>query len=137
MRSRHHAPISALVGVALAGTVASTLPGPVVVGYATLAGTAIDLDHFLIARYRTGSWRHLRRCLADPRMALLDQAEIFERGEVGAWTRLGTHAVLIATLTAVLVAVSAALALVTAVVLVVHVGCDVAWDLWRRRTDTG
>lgn len=137
MRSRHHAPISALVGVALAGTAASTLPGPLVVGYATLAGTAIDLDHFLIARYRTGSWRHLRRCLVDPRMALLDQAEIFERGEVGAWTRLGTHAVLITTLTAVLVAVSPGLALVTAVVLVVHVGCDVAWDLWRRRTDTG
>ena len=134
MRSRHHAPISALVGVALAGTVASALPGLAVVGYATFIGTAIDLDHFLIARARTGSWEHARRCLADPRMALLDQAEIFERGEIGAWTRVGTHTVLAVSLTAVLAAVSPALAVVTAVVLAVHVGCDIVWDAWRRRT---
>lgn len=134
MRSRHHFPISMGVGIVLAATVATPLPRPVLAVAAGLLGTAVDLDHFLIARVRTGSWEPLRRCLADPRMALLAQDEIFEAGDVGALARLGSHLVVTAVAVAALAPVARSLALAAAVVLSVHVACDVVWDLWRWRT---
>ena len=131
MRSRHHFPISAVVGVVLALTVETPLPAPVLVLGAALLGTFVDLDHFLIARVRTGTWEPLVRCLRDPRMALLDQDAIFEVGDVGVWTRLASHAVITVALVAALSAASPPLALAAGIVLAVHVGCDVAWDAWR------
>ncbi len=135
MHSRHHFPISLAVGAALAVTLETPLPWPVLLAGAGLLGTAIDLDHFLVARLRTGSWRHFRRCLADPRMALLDQDEIFEEGDVGTVTRLGTHLAITAGLVAALVRVDRSLAVAAAVVLAVHIASDVLWDLWRSHRD--
>lgn len=132
MRSRHHAPISVLVGVALVVALDTGYPWPLVVGYATLLGTVVDLDHFLIARVKTGSWEPLRRCLADPRLALFEQAKIFEDGDVGAWTRIGSHVVVTAVLVSSLTVLAPTLAVASAAVLAVHIGCDLAWDAWRR-----
>ena len=131
MYTRHHAGISALVGVALAVTVSTPLPAPLLVVGATLLGTFVDLDHFLIARVRTGDWNALVRCLRSPRVAFLDQDEIFEGDAVGAWPRLGTHVVITAALVTALAVVSHALALAAGLVLAVHIGCDVAWDVRR------
>jgi len=134
MRSRHHFPISLGVGVVLAATLQTPLPPLVLVAAAGLLGTAVDLDHFLIARLRTGSWEPLRRCLADPRMALLDQAGIFDEGDVGTVTRLGSHLAITVAVVLTLAAVARSLALAAAAVLATHIACDVAWDLWRWRT---
>jgi hypothetical protein len=131
MRSRHHFPISLAVGLAAVATVPTPLPALAVVVGAGLLGTFVDLDHFLIARVRTGSWDPLRRCLADPRMALLEQDDIFEAGDVGSLARLVTHGLLTVGVVAGLWAVDPALALVAGVVLAVHIGCDVAWELAR------
>lgn len=137
MRSRHHFPVSLAVGLGLAATLSTPLPPPLLVAGAGLLGTAVDLDHFLIARVRTGSWRHFRRCLADPRMGLLEQDEIFEDGDVGTLTRLGTHFVITATLVAALAPVERSLAVAAGVVLAVHVLSDAVWDLWRWQRGTG
>ncbi len=131
MRSRHHFPISLAVGFGLAATLSTPLPWPALVAGAALLGTAVDLDHFLIARVRTGSWEPLRRCLTDPRMGLLEQDEIFEDGDVGTLTRLGSHLVITAALVAALALIERSLAVAAGVVLAVHVLSDVVWDLWR------
>ncbi len=137
MRSRHHFPISLAAGLGLVATLSTPLPWPVLVAGAGLLGTAIDLDHFLVARLRTGSWRHLRRCLADPRMALLAQDEIFEAGDVGTLTRLLSHLVITAALVAALATAGRSLAVAAGVVLVAHIVSDVLWDIWRWRRGTG
>jgi len=131
MYTRHHAGISALVGVALAVTVSTPLPAPLLVVGATLLGIFVDLDHFLIARVRTGDWEALVRCLRSPRIAFLDQDEIFQAGSVGAWPRLGTHVLVTAAVAGALAVVAPALAVAAGVVLAVHIGCDVAWDARR------
>lgn len=131
MRSSHHFVISALVGVALALAVETPLPAVALVGGAALLGTFVDLDHFLIARVRTGSWEPFVRCLRRPRMALLEQDGIFETGDVGARTRLVSHAVITVVLVGALATIVPSLALATGTVLAVHIACDVAWDLRR------
>lgn len=120
--------------MALAATVRTPVPWPLLVVGAGLLGTAVDLDHFVIARLRTGSWSQLRRCLADPRMALLEQDEIFQEGAVGKLARLASHLLITAVLVAGLSVVGPTLALAAGVVLAVHILCDVAWDLWRVRS---
>ncbi|MFT4932951.1 MAG: hypothetical protein ACI91T_002854 [Natronomonas sp.] len=135
MRSRHHFPISVGVGLALAAVIDTPVPWVVTVAFAGLLGTFVDLDHFVIARVRTGSWDALTRCLADPRMALLDQDEIFDPGDVGSAARLATHVLITVALVALLAGPAPGLAVVAGVVLVVHILSDVAWDRWRSKSD--
>jgi hypothetical protein len=114
-----------------------------VVGYAAAVGVLVDLDHFLIARLNTGSWRAVRHGLADPRILFFDQTAIFEDGEVGSLHRLGSHLAITVVLVGGLLVVRPYLALVTVVVLVGHMVCDVLWDYThvfgppraRQRTD--
>lgn len=142
MYTRNHLLISLAVGVAL---VVSPLAGDthpaVVVGVCAVAGTSIDLDHFLIARYRTGSWDAVRRILDRPRRLFLDQSELFEEGEVGLLHRLLSHALLggAAVTTLAVLSESAAgalgavvttdLALVVAVAVYAHVVADLVADV--------
>lgn len=133
MYSRTHLATSLLVGLAMVPAVETPL-GPVgTVVYAGLVGTLVDLDHFLIARVRTGSWRPLRRAVTSPRRAFVDQDELFERGDVGPRTRLLSHLLVAGVLVGALVANWSSLALVTAVVLSVHVVADAVWDRFRDR----
>jgi hypothetical protein len=131
MLTRHHALVSVLVGVTLAVTVPTPLPNPLLVAGVTALGTLVDLDHFLIARVRTGSWGPLCRCLSDPRMALFDQSEIFDEGDVGARTRLVSHVAITGLLVGGLSVVAPSLALAAGTVLVAHIACDGIWDAWR------
>jgi hypothetical protein len=110
----------------------------VVVLYGTAAGVFIDLDHFVIARFKTGTWASLKFCLADPRAAFVDQDRIFQQGDVGALSRLLSHLLLAGVIVPGLALESIPLALVTGIVLYVHIVTDVAWDIWRlgHRTDT-
>lgn len=91
----------------------------------------IDLDHFLLARLRTGDWRALRAVLAEPSLALVGQDRIFAPGEVGTLRRLLSHHLLGGTLVAALAAVAPFWALLSAAVLYAHVLADLAWDVWR------
>ena len=90
----------------------------------------VDLDHFLIARLKTGSWNAVRFCLANPAAAVVDQQRIFDGGDVGLLSRLASH-LLIVGVVPVLAVTSVPLAILTGVVLYVHILCDVLWDRWR------
>ncbi|MFU8870048.1 hypothetical protein [Natronococcus sp.] len=109
------------------------VPAAALVVYGTIVGVAIDLDHFVIARLETGTWDALRFCLADPIAAFTDQDGIFERGDVGALSRLLSHLLLAGIVVPALALESGSLALVTGAVLYVHVVTDVAWDIRRLR----
>ena len=128
MDSRSHLALSVLAGLALVPLVETPM-GPVwTVAYAAIVGTLVDLDHFVIARLRTGSWHSLRLALTSPRRAVLDQDELFEPGDVGARRRLLSHLLVGGSLVAGLAVPWPSIALVTAVVLALHVLSDVVWD---------
>ena len=98
------------------------------VAYVSFVGVFIDLDHFVIARFRTGSWQSLQYCLRNPRQALLVQDGIFESGDVGLFRWL-SHVLLGGAIVLVTAAVSPFVALATAVVLYVHVVSDLAYAI--------
>lgn len=104
------------------------------VGYAAVLGVAIDLDHFLVARYNAGDWRALRTCLARPTIVLFEQTAIFEPDEVWPLQRLLSHAVLGGALVFGLRFVAPRLAALSALVLYAHVLADLLWDNRRRST---
>ncbi len=135
MYTREHLVLSLVGGGGLVPLVETPLGPPGTVAFAAVVGTLVDLDHFLIARVRTGSWAALRRAIADPRLALIEQDELFEPGAVGQRVRLASHLVIGVLLVAGLVAVSPALAVVAAVVLGLHVLADAAWDAMLNRAD--
>jgi hypothetical protein len=91
MNSGAHAAISLVAGLAALAVTTPTVPAWAVVAVAVVAGVGIDLDHFLLARYNTGDWAAVRRCLRDPAIVFLDQDAVFEAGEVGTLDRLLTH----------------------------------------------
>lgn len=111
------------------------VPPVLLVAWATAVGVLIDLDHFLIARLETGTWDALRFCLENPSAAFLDQDRIFNRGDVGALSRLLSHLVIAGVLVGTLTLVNISLAVLTATVLYAHLVCDVAWDVVRFRRE--
>lgn len=135
MYSIHHAAVSAVVGAIVAFVAGSidllgvALPPIALVGYAVAIGVFVDLDHFLIARLRTGSWEALRFCLRNPLAAFGDQGEIFAPGDVGGLNRLLSHLLIAGVAVAGLAALSVEFAVFTGAVLYVHVVTDVAWDI--------
>lgn len=125
METKSHLVVSAALGVAIAAWIGAAPPrAAFVVGYAAFVGTAIDLDHFLIARLRVGDWHNLRFAIGHPRAAVLEQDRLFEEGAVGTLTRLLSHVLLAGLAIAGLAVVDGFLALLTAAVLYVHLLCD-------------
>lgn len=100
-------------------------------GYAVVLGVFVDLDHFAIARYETGDWSALRRCVTDPRLAFVDQGEIFPEEAIHPLQRLLTHHVLGGVLVPVTWVLSPYYGAVTAITLYAHVLADLIWDVWR------
>lgn len=129
MYSRAHGAISLAVGVALVVAGVEFVHPLVVVGYATAAGVLIDLDHFLLARYNSGSWRATRYLLSNPRRALADQSTIFEESEISPFDRLLSHVVIIGVVVPVTWWVDPAFGLVNGVVLYCHVLADLIADV--------
>ncbi|WP_408960075.1 hypothetical protein [Natrinema sp. 74] len=117
---------SLLSPVTLAGY---SIPTAVVVAYGTAVGVFIDLDHFLIARRKTGDWTAVRFCLANPGAAIGDQSRIFEPGDVGVLSRLLSHVVIAGVVVPALTLVSVPLAVLTGAVLYAHLLADLVWDL--------
>lgn len=120
--------VSTLPPLTLSG---ATVPALAVVGYGTAVGVLIDLDHFVIARLKTGRWDAVRFCLRNPAAAVADQGRIFDRGDVGVLSRLLSHLLIVGAVVPLLALVSTPLAIVTGVVCYAHLVSDVVWDIWR------
>lgn len=130
MYSRHHAIGSLVVGTSF---VLVTETAIVLIAYAVLLGTLIDLDHFPIARYNQGSWDALRFCLNNPVHAVVDQSDIFSIEAVYPLQRLLSHVLLGGTLCLALLVVDTTLAILSAVVLYFHILMDLIADLRHGR----
>ncbi|MDQ2050131.1 hypothetical protein RBH26_06500 [Natronolimnohabitans sp. A-GB9] len=137
MYSKHHALLSLVVAGVLVSvlppvTVAGhTVPAVALVVYGTAVGVLVDLDHFLIARLETGNWDAVRFCLANPAAVVVDQRRIFDRGDVGALSRLLSHLLIVGIVVPAVALSSPPLAILTGGVLYVHLVSDVAWDIRR------
>lgn len=133
MYSRHHfAASTAIAG----GFALLTEYGVPIVLYGALVGTAIDLDHFLIARYNRGDWQPAYYCVTHPRHALLDQSKIFTETDVYEFQRLATHAIIGGVLIGLTLAIDTGLGLLTALIISVHILMDVIADIFRTPTDS-
>lgn len=134
MYSKEHAVVSAVVGV-LAGVLVKSPHGwPVLAAYAAVLGTAIDVDHFLLARLNTGDWSALRRCVRNPSIVFVAQDDIFDTTDVLPLQRVFSHVVIGGVVVAVLYPLAPFLAAFSGVVLYVHLLSDLAWD-HRRLAD--
>ena len=129
MYSRAHGVISLALGVGLVATGVEWLHPLVVVGYAVAIGVGIDADHFLIARYNTGSWRALRYVFSNPRRALADQSTIFREDDLGPFERLLSHVAIVGIAVPGTWLVDSSLGLITAVTLYGHVLSDLVADV--------
>ncbi|MDS0221781.1 hypothetical protein NDI54_10530 [Haloarcula sp. S1AR25-5A] len=134
MYSRDHAIVSVAVGAAGVAGLPLPLPWWAAVGYAVVVGVAIDFDHFVVARLETGDWAALRRCLRNPKIAVLDQDEIFDPQDLWPLQRLLSHHLIGGVVVFGLWLVSAPLALFTALVLYAHVLGDLVWDNYLLET---
>ncbi|WP_425495365.1 hypothetical protein [Natrinema halophilum] len=108
----------------------TTVPAVAVVAYGTAVGVFIDLDHFLIARFKTGRWDAVRFCLTNPGAAVRDQSLIFEPGDVGVLSRLLSHVVIGGAIVPLIAFASVPLAILTGVVLYAHLLADLVWDIY-------
>ncbi|AHF99215.1 hypothetical protein HALLA_10490 [Halostagnicola larsenii XH-48] len=145
MYSKHHAVVSALVAATLALSLSwwttafthlSVVAVVAVVLYGTALGVFIDLDHFLIARIKTGNWDAVRFCLANPVAAVADQGQIFDQGDVGVLSRLLSHVVLIGLFVPLHFVFNIGLGIIVGVVLYVHLLTDLIWDVHRAEPST-
>lgn len=132
MYSKHHVLISTAIGVGLFVLLDTPGADPLIIPYAAVVGVAIDFDHFLIARFNSGTWRAAKAVLANPDRVFFDQASIFEPEEVLVLQRLLSHVIITGVVTVALYPLSDVLALVTAVVLYGHILSDLLADNYNR-----
>ncbi|WP_435154947.1 hypothetical protein [Haladaptatus sp. DFWS20] len=133
MYSREHFLIGVVVSGLLLVPLSERFATPLLAGlfvYGVLLSVFIDLDHFVLTRIRTGSWRHLRACLRNPTAAFGDQDWVFEDVDSAELEheRILSHALLGGVLVGVLLLVSPAAAVFTAVVLYFHILADLLRD---------
>lgn len=131
MRSHEHAAIGAAVG-ALAVTHLGrgrSLPAKLALWtYGLLLSVFIDLDHFLIARAKTGDWSHFTKAMGSPAWAFREQEQVFPDLEIRL-ERLVSHALIGSVLVRLLRQMSRTLGAFSAVVLAAHVLADVLREL--------
>lgn len=128
--SRHHLVVSIVVGTLTALVV--DLPAAPVVGVVAVLGVGIDLDHFPIARWNRGDWSPVRRCLRRPSLVVVDQASIFESGDIRALQRHLTHVLVGGALVGGTLIGAPEWAPVVGVAVYSHVLTDLCWDVYRR-----
>lgn len=131
MRSHEHATIGTVVGALATHALARgrSLPAKLALWtYGLLLSVFIDLDHFLIARAKTGDWSHLSRAVSDPVWAFTDQESVFPDVEI-VLERLATHVVIGGVLVALLRPVDRTLAAFSAVIVYAHLLADLLREL--------
>jgi hypothetical protein len=132
MYSRSHAIISVIIGVPLAVTAPEFHQQLYILIYVVVLGVGIDLDHFVIGRINRGDWSNLTRCLRSPSQVFVDQASIFERGDIWRDQRLFSHLLIGGVLIGLVWFISEYLAFVTAVTVYTHVIADLYSDMRTR-----
>lgn len=132
MYTRNHAILSALVGIPVA-TGGSDIHSQVLVWiYVIIVGSIIDIDHFLIARLNSGSWMHLSQSVRNPHKLFLDQAAIFNPGDLFRDQRLFSHFLIFGFATGAMWFVSPFLSFATAVAIYTHILADLYSDMRTR-----
>lgn len=133
MYTRNHAILSAIVGVpvAMGGTDIQTQV--LIWVYFVLLGTVIDFDHFVIARFNSGNWRHLIESIRNPSQLFFDQTAIFEPGDLYRDQRLFTHHIILGFVTVITWFISPFLTFASAVAIYIHILADLYADMKTRR----
>ena len=130
--SKNHFLVSVAVGAVFAFVYGfSPVEGVVAVLGSGILGVGIDLDHFLIARIRTGSWDSLSYVVREPVRALTDQRTIFDESDVGKIPRLLSHTILVGAIVGSLALVVPKWALLAGLVLYFHVLGDLLADFYQ------
>lgn len=130
--SKNHFLVSVAVGAVFALAYGfSLVDGVVAILGSGILGVGIDLDHFLIARIRTGSWDSLGYVVREPVPALTDQRTIFDESDVGKIPRLLSHTVLAGAIVGSLALVVPTWALLAGLVLYFHVLGDLLADFYQ------
>ena len=126
MQSFEHASLGAVAGAAALLVLrrsSSLASNALLWAYGMFLSVFIDLDHFVIARRKTGDWSHLRAAVAHPVRAFTRQKNVFP----DLWfpvERLLTHTVIGGALALLWLPVSGTVAVFTAVIVYVHLVAD-------------
>lgn len=131
MRSTDHAGIGALVGWIAIDVLARGRSLRTKLGlwtYGVLLSVLIDLDHFVLARLKTGDWSHLRRALVHPIWTLTSTKEVFPDVSMKL-ERLTSHVIVGGILVLVLRPFDRLFATYTAIVLYAHLLADLLHDV--------
>jgi hypothetical protein len=130
MKSTEHAVVGAVVsaiGALAAGERFSRTTKVSLWCYGVFVSVFIDLDHFILARYKTGNWKWLFEALSHPKKAFSDPEWLFEDVPMVS-ERLLSHAVIGSVLTLFLLVITPFVAVFTAVVVYTHILCDLLRD---------
>lgn len=131
MRSTDHARIGALVGwvaIVVLARARSLRTKFALWVYGVLLSVFIDLDHFVVARLKTGSWSHLHRAATHPTWALTSTKEVFPDVSMKL-DRLASHVIVGGALVLVLRPFDRLFATYTAIVLYAHLLADLLHDV--------
>ena len=123
MRSVEHATIGAVVSTLATALLARgrSLPTKLALWiYGVLLSVFIDLDHFLIARLKTGSWSYFTRAVRHPVWAFTEQRDVFPDVEMRG-DRLVSHVFIGYALFGLLRRASHLLAIFSAIIVTAHV----------------
>ncbi|ADJ13603.1 hypothetical protein [Halalkalicoccus jeotgali] len=131
MRSHEHAAIGALCSALAAALLARgrSLPTKLALWtYGLLLSVFIDLDHFVIARLKTGSWSYLTRAVRHPIWAFTEQESVFPDVRMKL-ERLTSHVLIGGALVLAFRPASRLLATFSAVVVYAHVLADLLREI--------
>ena len=131
MRSTEHATIGALCGVLAVPLLARgrSLPTKLALWiYGLLLSVFIDLDHFVIARAKTGSWSYLTTALRHPVWAFTNQTQVFPDVSMKL-ERLASHVLIGGALVALFHPVDLSFAVLSAIIVYAHVLADLLRDI--------
>jgi hypothetical protein len=130
MHSSDHTRIGAVVSALVTAVLGRgrSLPEKLALwAYGVLFSVFVDLDHFAIARLKTGDWKHLRRAVTHPVWAFTSQEEVFPDVDM-TLERLASHVVVGAVLTVALRPFGRLLSTLTATTLLAHLLADVVHE---------
>jgi hypothetical protein len=127
-----HLSISLVLGVIISFFIEASLEISVfIVATSIISGSFMDLDHFLISRFRDGNWEKLRTAIKNPTSMVSDNESLIGEKWLDPFLVVKTHLLELSILAVLLMSIETLLLSVAFVSLVLHVLCDV-WADWRK-----